>query len=53
MQPARLALGIRERLLGAGVEIFENSPVRELREGDDGVLVRTRRRLASGRRARR
>ncbi len=41
VQPARLALGIRERLLGAGVEIFENSPVRELREGDDGVLVRT------------
>ena len=41
MQPARLALGIRERLLAAGVEIFESSPVRELREGDDGVLVRT------------
>lgn len=41
VQPARLAQGIRERLLGAGVEIFEHSPVRELREGDDGVLVRT------------
>ncbi len=41
VQPARLALGIRERLLASGVEIFERSPVRELREGDDGVLVRT------------
>jgi glycine/D-amino acid oxidase-like deaminating enzyme len=41
VQPARLANGIRERLLGAGVEIFENSPVREFCEDEDGVLVRT------------
>jgi len=30
VQPARLALGLRERLLGAGVEIHERSPVRRL-----------------------
>jgi glycine/D-amino acid oxidase-like deaminating enzyme len=30
VQPARLALGLRERLLRAGVEIFERSPVRRL-----------------------
>jgi len=41
VQPARLALGIRARLLAAGVEIFENSPVRSFREGGDGVEVRT------------
>ncbi|MFN8215790.1 MAG: FAD-dependent oxidoreductase [Solirubrobacterales bacterium] len=41
VQPARLALGVRERLLAAGVQIFERSPVRELREGRDGLLVRT------------
>ena len=41
VQPARLALGLRQRLLDAGVEIFENSPAREFREGEDGVLVRT------------
>jgi glycine/D-amino acid oxidase-like deaminating enzyme len=41
VQPARLALGLRERLLAAGVEIHENSAVRAFREGDDGVLART------------
>jgi glycine/D-amino acid oxidase-like deaminating enzyme len=30
VQPARLALGLRERLLMAGVEIHEHSPVRRL-----------------------
>jgi glycine/D-amino acid oxidase-like deaminating enzyme len=41
VQPARLALGLRERLRSAGVEIFERSPVRSFREGDDGVEVAT------------
>jgi glycine/D-amino acid oxidase-like deaminating enzyme len=41
VQPARLALGLREKLLTAGVEIFESSPVRSFREGSDGVEVRT------------
>ncbi|HKJ35766.1 MAG TPA: FAD-dependent oxidoreductase, partial [Solirubrobacterales bacterium] len=31
VQPARLALGLRERLRAAGVEIYEHSPVRRLR----------------------
>jgi glycine/D-amino acid oxidase-like deaminating enzyme len=30
VQPARLALGLRDRLLAAGVEIYEHSPVRRL-----------------------
>jgi glycine/D-amino acid oxidase-like deaminating enzyme len=37
VQPARLALGLRRRLLEEGVEIYESSPVRRFREGDDGV----------------
>ncbi len=41
VQPARLALGLRERLLAAGVEIYERSPVRAFREADDGVEART------------
>jgi glycine/D-amino acid oxidase-like deaminating enzyme len=41
VQPARLALGLRARLLEAGVEIFERSPVRSLRGGPDGVEART------------
>ena len=41
VQPARLALGLRERLLAAGVEIFESSPVRSFRETGDGVEART------------
>lgn len=41
VQPARLALGLRERLLAAGVEIYEGSPVRGFREGEDGVEART------------
>jgi glycine/D-amino acid oxidase-like deaminating enzyme len=41
VQPARLALGLRDRLRAAGVEIFESSPVRSIREGAGGVEVRT------------
>jgi glycine/D-amino acid oxidase-like deaminating enzyme len=41
VQPARLVLGLRERLLRRGVEIFEGSPVRALREGREGVEART------------
>jgi glycine/D-amino acid oxidase-like deaminating enzyme len=41
VQPARLALGLREKLLAAGVEIHESSPVRSFREGGDGVEART------------
>jgi glycine/D-amino acid oxidase-like deaminating enzyme len=41
VQPARLALGLRQRLLDRGVELFESSPVRQLRDAPDGVLVRT------------
>jgi len=41
VQPARLALGLRERLVAAGVQIFESSTVRSLREGPDGVEART------------
>lgn len=38
VHPARLALGLRERVRQAGVKIFENSPV--LKIGDDGVSTR-------------
>jgi glycine/D-amino acid oxidase-like deaminating enzyme len=34
VQPARLARGLRERLLAVGVEIFERSPVRSVRRGE-------------------
>ncbi|MBK5219383.1 MAG: FAD-dependent oxidoreductase, partial [Thermoleophilia bacterium] len=37
----RLALALRERLRAAGVEVYENSPVRSFREGEDGVEART------------
>jgi glycine/D-amino acid oxidase-like deaminating enzyme len=37
VQPARLALGIRRRLIEEGVEIYESSPVRHFREAADGV----------------
>jgi glycine/D-amino acid oxidase-like deaminating enzyme len=45
VQPARLALGLRRRLLARGVEIHESSAVRGLRRLPDGVEART----ASGR----
>jgi len=41
VQPARLAFGLRERLLGAGVEIYERSPVRRLHGSPSGVEART------------
>jgi glycine/D-amino acid oxidase-like deaminating enzyme len=41
VQPARLALGLRQRLLDAGVEIFERSPVRRLEGSPSGLVART------------
>jgi glycine/D-amino acid oxidase-like deaminating enzyme len=41
VQPARLALAIRRRLLESGVDIYESSPVRRFREADDGVEATT------------
>lgn len=41
VQPARLALGLRERLLARGVELFESTPVRALRDAPGGVEART------------
>jgi glycine/D-amino acid oxidase-like deaminating enzyme len=41
VQPARLALAIRRRLIEAGVDIYESSPVRRFREADDGVEATT------------
>src|ERR1044072_1754755 len=41
VQPARLAHGLRDRLIAAGVEVYERSPVHGLGEGPDGVEVRT------------
>jgi glycine/D-amino acid oxidase-like deaminating enzyme len=41
VQPARLALGLREKLLATGVEIFESTAVRAFREADDGVEAYT------------
>jgi glycine/D-amino acid oxidase-like deaminating enzyme len=37
VQPARLALAIRARLLAQGVEVYESTRVSRFREGDDGV----------------
>lgn len=39
VQPARLAAGLRERLLAAGVSIHEGSPVRELTEHGSEVVA--------------
>ncbi len=41
VQPARLVLGLRERLLARGVELHERSPVLALRDAADGVEART------------
>jgi glycine/D-amino acid oxidase-like deaminating enzyme len=41
VQPARLALGLRQRLRARGVELFEATPVRALRDAPDGVEART------------
>lgn len=41
VQPARLALGLRERLIAAGVEVHEGSPVHALRGAPGEVEART------------
>jgi glycine/D-amino acid oxidase-like deaminating enzyme len=41
VQPARLALGLRRRLLEEGVEIHESTKVRRFREAPDGVEATT------------
>jgi glycine/D-amino acid oxidase-like deaminating enzyme len=41
VQPALLALGLRERLRARGVELFESTPVLALRDAPDGVEART------------
>jgi glycine/D-amino acid oxidase-like deaminating enzyme len=41
VQPARLALGLRERLIETGVEVFESSPMQSLRRRPSGVEART------------
>ena len=41
VQPARLALGLREKLTQVGVKIFESSPVRSFNEFGHGVEART------------
>jgi glycine/D-amino acid oxidase-like deaminating enzyme len=41
VQPARLALGLRDRLRARGVEVFESSPMHALKRGDAGVQART------------
>ena len=40
VHPARLAAGLRERVIGAGVRIFENSPVDRLRRDGSAVSLR-------------
>jgi glycine/D-amino acid oxidase-like deaminating enzyme len=41
VQPARLAYGLRKRLITAGVEVYEGSPVRRLRATPGGVEAGT------------
>ncbi len=41
VNPARLALGLRRRLIEAGVEVYELSKVRSLKAGPSGVEART------------
>ncbi|HEX5526303.1 MAG TPA: FAD-dependent oxidoreductase [Solirubrobacterales bacterium] len=41
VQPARLALGLRAKLIEAGVEVYESSPMRSFGETGDGVEART------------
>lgn len=41
VQPARLAFGLRERLIARGVEVFECSPVRRLEGSWTGVEAQT------------
>lgn len=41
VNPARLALGLRRRLIESGVEVYELSKVRALEAGPGGVVART------------
>jgi glycine/D-amino acid oxidase-like deaminating enzyme len=41
VQPARLALGLRDRLIAAGVGLFEHSPVSSLHASPGGIEART------------
>jgi glycine/D-amino acid oxidase-like deaminating enzyme len=41
VQPARLALGLRDRLMRRGVSVFERSRARRIRSSVDGVTVET------------
>jgi glycine/D-amino acid oxidase-like deaminating enzyme len=41
VQPARLALGLRERLLATGVQVFERSAMRGLKRMPSGIEART------------
>jgi glycine/D-amino acid oxidase-like deaminating enzyme len=41
VQPARLSLGLRDRVRGAGVEVFERSRVRALHTHANGVTAET------------
>jgi glycine/D-amino acid oxidase-like deaminating enzyme len=41
VQPARLALGLRDRLIAAGVEVYESSPVQRLLAERIGVEAHT------------
>ena len=41
VQPARLAAGLRDRLLAAGVAIHEHTPVQSVTEHSDGVHAET------------
>ena len=41
VHPARLALGLRERLIGRGVDVFERSRVRRVRSGRGMIEIQT------------
>jgi glycine/D-amino acid oxidase-like deaminating enzyme len=41
VQPARLAIGLRDRLRAGGVEVYEGSPVESLADGPAGVVAHT------------
>ena len=40
VDPGRLAAGLRERLIAAGVDVYEHSPMRSIRHDDQGVRIR-------------
>lgn len=40
VQPARLARGLRARVLAAGVEVYERTPISSVRNRDDGLVAR-------------